>query len=307
MVWAAVALILIILISLVCFRLCFWQSDEEKARIPDFPETDQYTPYKEKMLALYKEVENAEYEEITIKSYDKLTLYGRFYKGKEGAPVDILFHGYRSSAYRDFCAGCKLSKERGHNIILVDQRAHGKSGGHILTFGIKERLDALKWANYAEKRFGKETPIYLIGVSMGAATVLSASDLDLPSSVRGIIADCPFSTPGAIIRKVCRDMKIPSFIAYPFIFIGAVIFGHFFPIGGAKYSVKKTSLPILIIHGEADRFVPHSMSREIYEVAAGEKKLVSVPEAGHGVSYFVDSEGYKKALTEFYEMKNDLD
>ena len=297
-----VVIFLVLLISLFCFLFCFYQTKKQKANIPDFPETDQYSPYKKEMFHLYNVFEKAPFEEITIKSRDKLTLYGRLYKGKEEKTVDIMFHGYRSTAYRDFCGGYKLSKKRGNNVILVDQRAHGKSGGRVITFGIKEKYDVLSWVNYAITRFGEDVKINLIGVSMGAAPVLSALDLDLPKNVSGVIADCPYSSPARIIKKVSKDMKIPSLLSYPFIFLGAMLYGGFIIRGGAEKAAEKAKIPVLIIHGKADRFVPHSMSEDIYKRLKVKKKLLSVEEAGHGVSYFVSPENYEKAIDEYYEM-----
>ena len=59
------------------------------------------------------------------------------------------------------------------------------------------------------------------GLSMGAATVLMASELELPSNVIGIIADCGYTSPGAIVRKVSRDVRIPAWVSYPFLVLGA--------------------------------------------------------------------------------------
>lgn len=144
------------------------------------------------------------FESVFITSFDGVKLYARYYHVRDGAPLQIQFHGYRGSALLDFCGGNKLAREIGHNTLVVDQRAHGKSGGNTITFGINERYDCLSCINYAVERSGKETPIFLSGVSMDAATVLMASELNLPDNVIGIIADSPYSSPEEIIRKVCR-------------------------------------------------------------------------------------------------------
>lgn len=295
-----VALILLVIItSFLSFRMVFYQTREQKARVPDFPETDQYIPYRERMIALYNEIQTIPFEEVRIVSSDSTPLYGRFYKGKEGAPTDIMFHGYRSLSYRDFCAGHKIARDKGHNILLVDQRAHGLSGGNILTFGIKEKEDLLCWVNYVTAS-SPDAEIYLYGVSMGASTVLAATELRLPENVKGVVADSPYSSPKEIIKKVCRDIKVPVLIAYPFIMLGAFLFGGInLRDGGAKKAVKKAAVPILIIHGIDDRFVPHSMGKEIYDNIPGEKSFLSVKGAGHVTSYFVDTPSYEKAVSDF--------
>ena len=134
---------------------------------------------------------------------------------------------------------------------------------------------------------------------MGGATALMASDLDLPSNVVGAIADCPFSSPKAIIKKVCRDRGMPEAI-YPFVTFGAYIYGHFSPNKeGAIKSVKNTKIPILILHGTNDGFVPYKMSEEIYDQATGEKYLFGFDGADHGMSYMSNPKKYEDATYEF--------
>ena len=176
---------------------------------------------------------------------------------------------------------------------MVDQRAHGESDGNVITFGIQEKYDCLDWVNYAVERFGPEVKIMLSGVSMGASTVLMASELDLPPQVVGISADCGYSSPEAIIRKVCRDMGISDKLGYPFVCLGARVFGGFsMKDGGAVEAVKHAKVPILIIHGEEDDFVPFSMAREIYDACASEKYYLAIKGAGHGLSFFCDFDTY---------------
>ena len=174
---------------------------------------------------LIGDLDGIEFEPVEIRSDDGLRLFARYYHVADGAPLHIQFHGYRSHSLRDFCGGNPLARDCGHNTLLVDQRAHGNSEGHTISFGIKERVDCLRWVEYATRRFGKETPIFLTGVSMGAATVLMATELPLPPNVVGVIADCPYSSPRAIIRKVIGDMGLPVWAAYPFVCIGARLFG----------------------------------------------------------------------------------
>ena len=144
----------------------------------------------------------------------------------------------------------------GYNLLLIEQRALGGSEGRTITFGIKEKYDCLSWINYAIERFGKDVKIILGGVSMGAATVLMASALDLPKNVKCISADCGYTSPEAIIRKVCReDMGIPDWLGFPFVRLGARIYGGFSILdGGAIEAVKQAKVPLMIMHGDEDDF-----------------------------------------------------
>ena len=209
------------------------------------------------MLSLICELDGIPFEPVTITAFDGVQLCGRYYHVRDGAPVQIELHGYRGNALRDFCGGNKLAREAGMNTLLVDERANGRSGGRTITFGVKERRDCLSWIECANSRFGP-VPIFLAGVSMGAATVLMAAGLPLPANVAGIIADCPYSSPEAIIRKVCReDMHLPPALLMPFVRLAARLFGRFRLDGAsAVEAARDTGIPILLLHGEDDRFVP---------------------------------------------------
>ena len=269
----------------------------------DLPKGPQYEAVHDTMLRAVQRVTALPYEQVFITSFDGTRLAARYYHKADGAPVQIQFHGYRSCAQRDFSGGTLLALEMGQNVLVADQRAHGLSGGHVITFGVKERRDCLCWVDYVNQRFGADTKIVLAGISMGAATVLMASQLKLPDNVAGIIADSPYSAPGAIIQKVCRDVKFPVKLVYPFVTLGALVFGRFrLWEATASEAVKTTHIPILLIHGEDDHFVPCEMSREIFDACAAPKMLHTFPGAGHGLGFTVDSSRYKSIIKDFMKM-----
>ncbi|MBE6731211.1 MAG: alpha/beta hydrolase [Ruminococcaceae bacterium] len=288
--------------SLIAYLMAFYQTGKQKNKELSLPNSEQYKEAAGPMNEMVQELLKEPFEEIYIESFDGLKLYGRYYHRKDGAPLQIMFHGYRAKAERDFCGGSKFSRERDYNAIIVDQRAHGKSGGHTIAFGLKERYDVLSWVNYANRRFGTDTKILLYGLSMGSATVIMASGLNLPKNVVGIVADCPYSSPVDIIKKVIKDMCLPPMVLYPFVFLGALIFGRLnLKETTCEKEVKKSRIPILIFHGEDDRFVPNEMSAVIHEANKEMVERHSFPDAGHGISFIKDPVRYKKALTEFWE------
>ena len=265
------------------------------------PRGEAYERHREQSLALIRQMDALPFEPVTILSQDGLRLYGRYYHVRDGAPLQIQMHGYRGDALRDFCGGHKLAREAGLNTLVVDQRAHGKSGGQTICFGVKERYDCLAWAEYAAGRW-PGVPISLAGISMGAATVLMASDLPLPEEVKGVIADCGYSSPRAIIKKVCWDLPRYMRLMYPFLSLSAELFGRFDPdSGSALGAVANTTLPILLIHGEADGFVPCDMSRELAAGCASPVQLEIFPGAGHGGSYLADPQRYGRIVRDFLE------
>ena len=250
--------------------------------------------------ALNREWEQLPYECVSITSRDGLRLSGRYYHVRDGACLHIQFHGYRGSGGRDFAAGNLVARELGYNTLVVDQRAHGNSQGNTMTFGIKERWDCLCWAEYAFQRFGENCYIFLSGISMGAATVLMASELSLPKNVVGIVADCPYSSPVAIVRKVCRDVHIPGFLSVPLGTASAWIWGHFdLCRSSAKKAVQRTQIPVLLIHGTEDKYIPSVMSKEIQENCAGECFLELFPGAAHAGSCLTDTRRYSRVLDAF--------
>ncbi len=272
-----------------------------KKKINDyFKDNEELSKARSEMERLISLMDATPFEEVYIKAYDGVKLYAKYYHIQDGAPIQIMMHGYKGIAKRDMCGGHYLAKKLGHNILLIDQRGCGNSGGRTITFGVKERKDALSWISYLTDRFG-DVPIFLVGVSMGGATALMTTDMDLPKNVLGAIADCPYSSPKAIIKKVCKDRGMPELI-YSFVPLGALLFGHFNPNKeGAIKSVKNAKIPYLILHGEKDGFVPHSMAKEIFEAGTGEKHLYSFKNADHGTSYMSDPEKYESATSAFIE------
>ncbi len=296
-----ITLILIILLaSYLAYRKAFYSSPNRKEDIYNIPDTSMYAIGRPKMLELIKEMDSNPFERVYTTSFDGLKLAARYYHISDSAPLQIQFHGYRGTAIRDFCGGNKLARSLGQNTLVIDQRAHGKSEGKTISFGINEKYDCLAWINYAVSRFG-DIPIIISGLSMGAATVLMASELDLPENVKCIVADCPYSSPSEILALHCENMGLPAWLGLPFVKLGARIFGNFKLSGGAEDAVKNTKVPILLIHGEADDFVPCDMSRKIHAANPDMITLETFPKATHGVSYILNEERYGEITKAFFE------
>ena len=305
MLAVSIILLLVVLIaaaSYACYRLAFSVPKQSNASLFKMPHTEQYTPYAEATRQMTRSALAIPYEAVTITSYDGLELFGKYYPASESAPWLIMLHGYRSGAERDFCGGLPFGIAAGFNVLLVDQRAHGKSQGRTITFGVKERWDVLSWVDFALERFGPDTKILLYGISMGASTVLMASELPLPENVKGIIADCPYSSPAKIIASVGRKMRIPAGLAASFSWVGAKVYGSFDLLeADSVRAVKKAKVPILLIHGESDGFVPCDMSAEIQRANPSQIYRCTFPGADHGISFLVNPERYRKLVGEFCE------
>lgn len=300
---AAVLAFIVLIICGICFHMAFYNSRKPK-KDPDaypIPEGDIYEPYREQMVAWIKEVRAMPCEEHTVTSFDGLTLRGRFYRFSDDAPIELMFPGYRGEAERDLGGGVQRCFALGHSALIVDQRACGRSEGHVISFGVNESKDCHVWINHVIRHFGPHVKIILTGISMGAATVLMAAGEELPENVVGVLADCGYSSAKEIIKKVIVDMKLPREAAYPFVRLAGKLFGGFdIEAASPVDAVKRCPVPVLLAHGEDDAYVPCEMSRQIFAACSSRKRLITVPGAGHGLCYPQDPEKYLAQLKAFW-------
>jgi len=295
--------ILFFVITYAVYRICFgeYRMKQNCTMESLMPVGEEYVGYEDVIMRGIQRVWDAPYEMVEVISHDGLKLRARYYHRTDGAPVVLMMHGYRGNIFRDGNGIFSFSRKYGFNLLMPDQRAHGLSEGKTIAFGIKERMDCKTWAEYLVARFGEEQQIMLCGLSMGAATVLMAADVGLPVNVKGIMADCGFSSPKEILCSVMKSLKLPSKILYPVARLGARLFGGVdLEEASAVESVKHSRIPILLLHGEADNFVPCYMSLACREACSSEVELLTVPGAGHGMSYCLDAIGYEAAVDRLF-------
>lgn len=244
-----------------------------------------------------------ENETVEIISHDGITLVGHFIPCSNAKRIIIAMHGWRSSWTSDFGTIADFWQKNGCSVLYAEQRGQNNSGGDYMGFGLIERYDVLDWINWVNDRFGTDMPIYLAGVSMGATTVLMAAGLELPENVRGIAGDCGFTSPHAIWKHVANNnlhlpYKLRSVVADS-------LFKKKLQMRTDEYStvdaLRNSSVPVLLIHGTDDHFVPIEMTYENYKACAGPKQLFIVPGADHGMSHFIDKDGYEAIVKEFWE------
>lgn len=303
LVIAAAAALMTAAIAYVCYRMAFYnpkQKNVDPERI-DIPEGEIYEVFRERMTQWVRWTRSLPRETVEIESFDGLKLRGKYYEYAPGAPMELMFHGYRGNAERDLSGGVYRCFALGRSVLIVDQRSCGNSEGDTITFGIQEHRDCLDWLDYAVKRFGPDQKIILTGISMGASTVLMAAGRELPPNVIGVLADCGYTTAKEIMMEVIRQMRLPPKLCYPFVRLGAKLYAGFDPDGySALEAAPKIRVPVIFFHGDADDFVPCSMSRKNFDACTGRKKLVLVPGAGHGLAFPVDEESYLQELRAFF-------
>lgn len=300
----AIILVAVVLITAyVCFRITFYVTKKQKTRTEEYPipKGKVYEPWREKMIDWIKETRSLPCREFTIQSFDGLTLHGKFYEYTPGATIELMIHGYRGNAERDLCGGVQRCFALGHSALVIDQRGSGKSQGNVITFGIREHRDCLKWIELLIETFGPDTKIILTGISMGASTVLMSAGQSLPKNVIGVLADCGYTSAKEIITLVIRMLKLPPKLAYPFVKLGALLYGGFrLEKDSAVSAMTRCKNPVIFFHGESDDFVPCYMSQQNYDACTSKKQLVTIPDAGHGLCYLVNPERYLSTLQSFF-------
>ena len=282
-----------------------------RRKIADFPPKmqDKLTgglksdPKAQTVLDASKNAELLPTEKVDIIGHDRIPLTGRFYHAPEPKRIIIAMHGWRSSWQMDYGCTAEFYHANNCSVLYPDQRGQNGSGGDHIGFGVLERHDCFAWIKYVVERFGTEIPIYLCGVSMGATTVLMTSGFVLPENVKGIIADCGFTSPHDIWEHVLdNNLHLSSKITYP---IANAICKREAKFDGEEYStteaLESNDRPVLFIHGSNDGFVPPEMTFRNYMACKAPKELLIVPEAGHGMSYVTDPKSYEKAVKRFFK------
>lgn len=292
----------VFLTSFVIFLIIFYSYRGKKEDEYPIPKGKIYEEHRESMIGWIKEANGLVTREVEIVSRDGLILRGKYYEKAKGLPIEILFHGYRGSGKRDLSGGVHRCFKLDHNALVVDHRASGRSEGHVITFGAKERYDCHDWVKFVIENIDADARIIITGISMGAATVMTAAGDELPKNVIGVLADCGYTSTREIICKVIRDLKLPPRLIYPFARLGAIVFGGFDPEASSPIdAMTRCKLPIIFFHGDTDAFVPCYMSERNYEACASkEKRLVITKGAGHGLCFPVSQTEYLTALESFF-------
>lgn len=296
-----VALVLFTAVVLYFFSIAFVKHNMGNVDDVEAEINKPLWKYKDEIKAGLDYINSRPFEWVETVSFDGLKLAARYFDNKSEKTV-ILFHGYRSSAARDFSCAVEMYTKFGFNILLCDQRSHGRSEGRLITFGVKESRDVLSWIEFAENKYEPEK-IILGGMSMGATTVLLACGYPLPDTVRGVVADCGFTSPVDIIKKVAKQsFKINASFFIPFLNLCCKLFGKFsITKTNTVDSLKKSKIPVLLIHGANDGFVPCEMSQKAYESTGENGHLVLIDGANHGMSYLTDKTKVETEIKIFFK------
>ena len=285
-----------------CYRHIFYAKPRTKLKADEYDVVTggEYDKHYDQFITWAKQSRELPHEEVKIKSFDGLTLRGKYYESKKGAPIEIMFNGYRGNAERDMSGGIARCFALERNCLVVNQRSCGESDGDCASFGINESKDCLKWIDFAIEKFGQDVKLIITGISMGGTTVLITAGKTLPKNVVYALADCPFTSAKDIISKVIKDMGLPPKLIYPFVKLSAKLFGKFdLAEDSPIMAVKHATIPIIILHGDKDEYVPYEMGKKLFDECSSEKAFFTSVGAVHGLAFPENQEGYLQAIRDF--------
>ena len=292
-------ILFIIIAVFMMYRLIFFSPRKGQLSDLNLTKSKNFKGYEEVMKENIISFMNKPHEDVYIDSFDKLRLHARYYEVNKSNKVALLIHGYKGTAYRDFNCISKIIFEQRYSVLLIDQRAHGLSKGHVITFGVRETKDLLGWIDYVNKRFNNPE-ILLVGASMGGNTALNTAD-KIDKDIK-IIADCPYSSPKEILRNTIKSVHLPVWLFYPLLNLTCHIFGHESLNKTSSYdSIKNSDNKILIIHGDKDHVIPYIDSKKLADTYPNKIRYELFKNADHGVSALVDYNRYRKVVKEFLD------
>ena len=260
-------------------------------------------PLKEYILSECDRLEKTDFERVTVTAKDGTLLAGRYYPAEEPKRMIVAMHGWRGTWASGFGALFEFFHDNGCSVLYVDQRGQGESGGDYMGFGTLENYDCLTWVNWLNERNGTDLPVYLIGVSMGATSVLMCEELDMPENVHGIIADCGFTSANEIWKHVVeknlhisykkREKRANELCRQRL--------GRNADSYSTVDALSKGNIPVLFIHGGDDTFVPVDMTFENFRACKAPKRLLIIPGAPHARSSWIEPEKYENELLAFWK------
>lgn len=217
----------------------------------------------------------------------------------------VVVHGYTDHPLGMLQYAWLYHHELGYNVLLPALRFHGKSGGRAIQMGWGDRLDVKRWIEELPALFGGEQQVVLHGLSMGGATVMMlSSDEVRPASVRCIVEDCGYMGVWEQFQKELKeDYHLPSFpILHAANGICRLRYGWNFLEASALEAVRRSSCPMLFIHGSNDHYVPTWMVHPLYHEKGGDKAHKAkwlAPESGHADSFIDHQSEYVRQVSEF--------
>ncbi len=265
-----------------------WRTEVEKGLIPE----DKYLAWGQRR--------------VIVPSPKGYSMVGLWFPLADSRKTVIIVHGVTYTRWGSI-KYLPAFRDRGFNVLAIDQRHHGESGGRNSTFGWYERDDMKAWMDWAIAETGSGAIVGTHGESMGAAVVLQHAAID--PRVAFVVADCPFSDLRRLLAcRLKADFHLPAFPLLDmaglaaFVLTGGMRFKRIRPIDCAT----AIAAPVMFAHGADDDYIPPQMSQEMFDVREGKpRRLYIAPGAKHAEALFIDPVEYDRQIGAFLT-ENDL-
>lgn len=301
--------VLLLILVLACglvFNLVIWR---KTVRLPKFIEkmiagnAENDPVYEADLQTAKAEFCALPREDVWLTAPDGARLLGRVLVPEHpNGRTMLLCHGARSSGIGEYRFMAPYLYKNGYTLVIPDHRGCGESDGKYMGYGTHESKDTFLWLRYAKERF-PENSIFLLGISMGAATVLMMSNHLEDAAVKGVIADCPYTSAwDEFSYQMHTSFHLPDFpILHICDLYCRALCGYAFKAASPLESVKCAKKPILFIHGSADDFVPTFMQDILFDACPTEKEKLTVEGAVHARSYYTNPMLYNQTLLTFMD------
>ena len=242
-------------------------------------------------------------QEVEIDSKFGYKLYGWFFECENSLKTVVICHGITCNVISSL-KYMELFRKRGYNVLIYDHRNHGRSGGKYTTFGYYEKYDLKSWVDWIYERYGNAAKVGTLGESLGAIVALQNTAID--DRLAFCVADCAASDLFSLLKyRLEVEYHLPAFpLLQVSSFLCWLITGMSYYKVSPIQAIKTVNTPIFFVHGAEDTYIPTKMSKQMYEVKKGLKKIYIAEGAGHATSLITDSTEYEKQLNDFLNMIN---
>jgi alpha-beta hydrolase superfamily lysophospholipase len=237
------------------------------------------------------------YQTIQLSTSDGISIDTWYSTVPDPKGCVIFFHGL--SVNKSFLEGeASVFRQWGFNVLLVDFRAHGRSGGKYTSLGVKETDEVEKAFQLVRSKGNAK--IILYGASLGAGVCIKAV-AEGKAKPDAIIADMPFENLHDHFRSRARLLGFPSepFATLVTMWIGIERGYNAFNHDVAEYA-KKVTCPVLVEWGEHDRILSRSEVEKVYSsLGSLNKQMLIYPNADHESFLGVDPNTWQKEVQAF--------